>query len=337
MKTSDPLFDLAAFLPYRLAKAASRVSRAYAAHYEAAFGLSTAEWRVLAHLSQEAAVSIREIHARIDMDKSRASRAASRLEAAGLIAKAPNAADRRLVALSLTAEGRAVMARLAPLAEAFQKDLRARLGEEAAAFEAALDRLAEENPETKGLIRNQSSNRPHGDAAAGRAPLRLAVMGVSGAGKSLIGAALAARLGLLWRDGDDLHPPENVAKMSRGEPLTDADRAPWLKAVGRELAQEGGAVVACSALKRAYRDQIRAEAPETIFLHLTGDPATIAARQAARKGHFMPPSLLASQFAILEPLQPDEAGFALDVAAAPEALVEAALDRLKLNGREDRR
>lgn len=159
----------------------------------------------------------------------------------------------------------------------------------------------------------------------------LVVMGVSGAGKSTVGRLVADRLGLPFADADDFHPPRNIAKMRRGEPLDDDDRRPWLEAIGAHLAahRAGGAVVTCSALKRAYRDRLRAAAPGLRFLHLRGEPALIAARQAARQGHFMPPSLVASQFATLE----DTAGEAdvvdLDVAAAPEAIVAAALAALE--------
>ncbi|WP_345763993.1 gluconokinase [Diaminobutyricibacter sp. McL0608] len=135
------------------------------------------------------------------------------------------------------------------------------------------------------------------------------VMGVSGSGKSTVGALLAESLGAPFTDGDDLHPPANVAKMAAGIPLDDDDRWPWLAAVGRTLAAAGpdGLVVACSALKRAYRDAIRAEAPTVRFVELDSSPAVLAARMV-RPGHFMPPSLLASQLATLEPLASDEPG-----------------------------
>lgn len=143
-------------------------------------------------------------------------------------------------------------------------------------------------------------------------------MGVSASGKSTVGAALAERLGVPFLDGDDLHPAENVAKMASGRPLDDDDRMPWLDAVGGVLADAaatGGLVVACSALKRAYRDRLRAKAPAAVFVHLAGDPETLARRAAERTGHFMPASLLVSQLAALEPLDADEAGTAFDVAA----------------------
>jgi carbohydrate kinase (thermoresistant glucokinase family) len=135
-----------------------------------------------------------------------------------------------------------------------------------------------------------------------RTVLRIVVMGVSGCGKSTVGAALAARLGLPFIEGDALHDPASVAKMAAGAPLCDADRWPWLDRIGAALATPpDGAVAACSALRRAYRDRLRAAVPGLAFLHLTGDRATIAARMATRPHHFMPPALIDSQFATLEP------------------------------------
>ena len=130
------------------------------------------------------------------------------------------------------------------------------------------------------------------------------VMGVTGCGKSTVGEALAAHLGWRFLDADDFHPPANVAKMASGTPLTDADRWPWLDRVAGELAATesagGNAVLACSALKAAYRERI-ARGGDVRFVHLRGDQATIAARLAVRKHKYMPASLLASQFATLEP------------------------------------
>ena len=162
-------------------------------------------------------------------------------------------------------------------------------------------------------------------------PPLVVVMGVSGAGKSTVGALLAERLGLAFHDADDFHPPANVAKMRAGQPLTDADRAPWLDAIGAHLAaQHGqGCVVTCSALKRAYRDRLRALAPEARVVLLPGDDALVAARQAARQGHFMPASLVASQFATLEAPAPEEGAIALDVAAPPEMLADQAIRALQ--------
>jgi len=156
------------------------------------------------------------------------------------------------------------------------------------------------------------------------------VMGVSGSGKSTVGAALAVALGTPFVDGDALHPPANVAKMAAGIPLDDEDRWPWLAAVGRRLAEAGpeGLVVACSALRRVYRDAIRAEGPETVFVELDGDHDLLAQRMRARPGHFMPPSLLDSQLATLEPLQPDEPGMRVSVDLPPAELVAEVVRRL---------
>lgn len=138
--------------------------------------------------------------------------------------------------------------------------------------------------------------------------LRMILMGVAGCGKSSVGAALAERLGVPYCDGDDLHPSANVEKMRQGLPLTDADRWPWLDLVAELLATEAPVIVGCSALKRAYRDRIRAGAGGPVrFVHLDGSRELIAARMAARTGHYMPLSLLDSQFAALEAPGPDEA------------------------------
>lgn len=137
-------FDLTEFLPYQLAVAASRVSRAFAERYREEFGISIPEWRVLAHLAQSGAVSVREINARVDMDKSKVSRAAARLERAGLVSKAGHPEDRRLIALDLTDTGRALVARIVPQARTYQAELEAHLGEDAPALRRALARLLEE-------------------------------------------------------------------------------------------------------------------------------------------------------------------------------------------------
>jgi len=148
-------------------------------------------------------------------------------------------------------------------------------------------------------------------------------MGVSGSGKSTVGAALARRLGVPFADADAFHPPANIAKMAASTPLTDADRYPWLEAVGKWLADhEDGGVMSCSALKRTYRDRLRAHCPRLELLHLTGSPELIAGRQAGRPGHFMPSALLTSQFDTLEPLGTDERGIALDVGQSVESIVE---------------
>jgi gluconokinase len=162
---------------------------------------------------------------------------------------------------------------------------------------------------------------------------QIVVMGVTGAGKSTVGTRLAERIGVPFRDADDFHPPSNIAKMSAGQPLTDDDRWPWLDAIGAHLAAHRGTgcVVTCSALKRAYRDRLRAAAPGLRFVHLHGDVALVAARQAARQGHFMPASLVPSQFATLETPTPDEGVITLDVAATPDALVDDAIAALREN------
>lgn len=158
----------------------------------------------------------------------------------------------------------------------------------------------------------------------------IVVMGVSGAGKSAVGIALAELLGAEFRDADSLHPATNVAKMAAGTPLTDADRWPWLDLVGRALAgaSDAGLVVACSALKRSYRDAIRAAAPTAEFVHLVVPRGVLGDRVANRPGHFMPVSLLDSQLETLEPLEPDEAGARVDSEGGVEATAARALEAL---------
>jgi gluconokinase len=150
----------------------------------------------------------------------------------------------------------------------------------------------------------------------------LVVIGVSGSGKSTVGAAIAQRLRVPFADADDFHPEANIAKMTAGKPLDDSDRHPWLEAIGGWLAEhpEGG-VMGCSALKRKYRDQLRHHCHHVAFLLLHGTPEVIRKRQASRPGHFMPASLLNSQFATLEQLAPDERGLTLDVDQSVDALV----------------
>lgn len=151
------------------------------------------------------------------------------------------------------------------------------------------------------------------------------VMGVSGSGKSLIGAALARALGIDFVEGDTYHPARNVERMAAGIPLTDDDRAGWLRALAariREARSDGtGIVVTCSALKRAYRDVLRAEAPEVRFVFLRGSRALLADRVAGRRGHFMPPALLESQLATLEEPSVEEEAWICDIAESPERLV----------------
>lgn len=151
-------------------------------------------------------------------------------------------------------------------------------------------------------------------------------MGVSGSGKSTVGAALARRLRVPFVDADTLHPPANIAKMAAGEPLDDDDRRPWLEKVGEWLAaHREGAVVSCSALKRAYRDQLRAQCPGVQFVHLSGSAELIGARLAARTDHFMPPALLRSQLDTLEPLGSGEAGITVDVGPDVDAIVDTVM------------
>lgn len=171
-------------------------------------------------------------------------------------------------------------------------------------------------------------------AAAGRAlPAAIIVMGVSGSGKSTVGAALAAALAWDFRDGDGFHPRANVEKMRAGTPLADADRWPWLDAIARHAADRAAAgdhvVIACSALRRAYRDRLRASGANLRFVHLQGTFGLIDARMAARTDHFMPPSLLESQFATLEPPEPDEAAIPVAVDGAPEDIVATILAALR--------
>lgn len=154
-------------------------------------------------------------------------------------------------------------------------------------------------------------------------------MGVAGCGKSSVGVALAPLLGAEYLDGDDLHPPENIARMSRGEPLTDADRAPWLALIGAALRPDQARIIGCSALKRIYRHQITAAARAPVtFIHLAGSRTVIEARMRARTGHFMPASLLDSQFAALEPPGPDEQAISVDIDQPFDAVVAAILTQL---------
>ena len=154
-------------------------------------------------------------------------------------------------------------------------------------------------------------------------PPLVVVMGVSGSGKSTVGAALAQRLRVQVADADDFHPQANIDKMTAGHALNDDDRHPWLESIGEWLAEHGetGGAMSCSALKRKYRDQLRGHAPRTEFLLLQGSLEVITRRQASRPGHFMPASLLQSQFDTLEPLAPDENGVVVDVDQSIDAIV----------------
>jgi gluconokinase len=157
------------------------------------------------------------------------------------------------------------------------------------------------------------------------------VMGVSGCGKTTVGRLLAERWGATFLDADDFHPRDNVQRMAAGIALTDADREGWLDAIGARLAQRQAderLVLACSALKRTYRDRLRRAAPRLQLVHLGGTPELLAARLAARRNHYMPPSLLSSQLATLQAPAADEDALTLDIALAHEALVDAIIGRL---------
>jgi gluconokinase len=158
------------------------------------------------------------------------------------------------------------------------------------------------------------------------------VMGVSGSGKTTVGAQMAEQLGWDFAEGDSFHPPENVAKMSSGIPLTDADRWPWLALlaewIDRHLDAGESGVVTCSALKRSYRDVLRkGHESAVLFLHLAGTREQLQERLENRRGHFMPPGLLSSQLADLEPLGPDERGLTLDVGGPVPETVRLAIER----------
>lgn len=157
---------------------------------------------------------------------------------------------------------------------------------------------------------------------------RVVVMGVSGSGKTTVGELLAVELDGVYVDGDALHPAANIEKMAAGTPLDDDDREPWLREIGAELGEAAAAgrtlVIGCSALKRSYRDLIRAAAPDARFVHLHGTEELLRERMQVRPGHFMPASLLDSQLATLEDLGDDEAGRVFDIADSPEQLAAAA-------------
>ena len=162
-------------------------------------------------------------------------------------------------------------------------------------------------------------------------PKAIVVMGVCGCGKSTVGIELAKRLGLPFIDADDLHPAANIAKMSQSVPLDDEDRWPWLDIVGKELvakvAESGGAVAACSALREAYRDRITAAAEQPVlFVHLAGSYELISERLNARGGHFMPPALLKSQFETLETPNESELAVEVDIQLGVEQIVDQVID-----------
>ena len=150
-------------------------------------------------------------------------------------------------------------------------------------------------------------------------------MGVTGCGKTTVGAALAEALGIEFIDSDDLHPESNKKKMSSGTPLTDSDREPWLQEVSKTLQSHESIVVACSALKKSYRSTILAGAPTTKFVHLSGSKELIFARLSERSHHFMPIGLLDSQFQTLEPLDPEESGKVFDISKPIDEIVREVL------------
>jgi gluconokinase len=167
------------------------------------------------------------------------------------------------------------------------------------------------------------------------APVFVIVMGVSGSGKTTLARGLAARLHWRFQEGDELHPPANVEKMSRGEPLTDEDRGPWLDAIGRWLDERAAAgesaVLTCSALRRAYRDTMREGRPGVRFCHVVVSVQMLRDRLEHRRGHYMPPSLLPSQLATLEPLDDDEPGVTVTADRSPDEVLDEALELLGLD------
>ena len=165
-------------------------------------------------------------------------------------------------------------------------------------------------------------------------PVVLVVMGVSGSGKTTVGSMLARRLRCPFHEGDDLHPQANIDKMKAGNPLTDADRGPWLELIADWVDQQLDAgqsgIITCSALKRIYREVIDRGRRGVVFIFLDGPQKTVALRLASRHSHFMPPQLLQSQFEDLEPPAPDEPAIRFDVDAPPEQIVDEVIDKLGL-------
>lgn len=162
----------------------------------------------------------------------------------------------------------------------------------------------------------------------GKQPVALIVMGVQGTGKTTLGELLAKKLGVPFVDGDRLHPPRNIELMASGKPLTDSDRAPWLQKVGETLAahqDSGGAVIACSALRRTYRDTLRSHVQDAFFVEPFGPIDIVAERIASRDHEYMPHTLLQSQYDTLEPLAEDEYGMRVGITPAPEKIVQEVL------------
>jgi gluconokinase len=168
------------------------------------------------------------------------------------------------------------------------------------------------------------------------APLVIVMMGVSGSGKTTIASAVGERLGLDVLEGDKYHPAANIAKMKSGIPLNDADRLPWLRAIAAaidaELAAGHSAIVACSALKHSYRDILIGPRANVVLVYLQGSMELIGERLRARKGHFMPPGLLGSQFATLEEPGPDENAIIVPIAPPPDRIVAAVIDAMQQRG-----
>lgn len=164
-------------------------------------------------------------------------------------------------------------------------------------------------------------------------PSALVIMGVAGSGKSTIGEALAGRLGWRYEDGDSFHPAANVAKMSSGQPLTDEDRWPWLRAIAAEIerCRQAGehVVIACSALKKAYRDILVHGRDDIRMVYLNGSPGLVADRLSHRKGHFMPPGLLDSQFKTLEPPSPQERPITVSIDAPVDVIIDRIVEQLQ--------
>ncbi len=167
---------------------------------------------------------------------------------------------------------------------------------------------------------------------ANNRPIAVVIMGVSGSGKSTVAALLAKTLGWQFLEGDRLHPPENVAKMSGGTPLSDADRLPWLRKIAEKIdgwrAEGQSGVLTCSALKRSYRDIIVGDRPDVRLVYLKGSPDLIRRRLAARSGHFMPPALLDSQFTILQEPSPDERPIVVDIGGSPAEIAAEVVRQL---------
>jgi gluconokinase len=164
--------------------------------------------------------------------------------------------------------------------------------------------------------------------------ITIVLMGVAGAGKSSVMAALAGRLDWPTLEGDSKHPLENVARMAAGVPLTDTDRMPWLEAIARWIgereAERSSSIVTCSALRRAYRDVLRRGHPSVWFVHLVAPTDVLEARIRKRRDHYMPASMLASQLATLEPLERGEPGWTVDATAAPEVVADQIIEAFRL-------